>query len=186
MAKEKRGLFEKLGLVEKVTPEDDSYDEDGEYDGAYEDSEPEVDASLETVNVDTLINDIYAENGLSDRSKSIYMVEKTINSLPAEMTTAIKKTTVLSLLGTYGLVITNIVEDGNTRLEVLNKILNDITSESDSLIEDYEVQIESLKEEIAAKEKLIAEENERKNKSNDIITGEIQTVTKLIKFIEEE
>lgn len=181
----KKGLFEKLGLVEQVSTEQP---EPEQYDSGYTgyEEQPEVEATLEEVNTDTLIDDIYAENGVIEKSRSIYKIQDVLNSLPKEMPTGAKKTTVVSLLSSFGLTVTEVTDDGNNRVNILRKIQTDINNNADELIADYESQIESLKEEIAGKEKLIAAEKDKKNKSNDIIDVELEALEGLINFIEEE
>lgn len=184
MGKEKKGLFEKLGLIERTeteSPPEEYYDESYE-----EPTEPEVEASLNEVNTNTLINDIYVENGIMEKSKSIYKIQDVLGSLPKEMPTDAKRTTVISLLGNFGLTVTEVTDDGEKRIAILRKIQNDINTESNELITDYENQIEHLKEEIANKEKLIAEEKDKKSKCNTTIDTELETVQKLIDFIIEE
>lgn len=133
-----------------------------------------------------MISDIYAENGVIEKSKSIYKIQDVINSLPKEMPTDAKRTTVISLLGNFGLTVTEVTDDGEKRLAILRKIQEDINTESNELIEDYEAQIENLKGEIASKEKLIAEEKDKKAKCNVKIDEELDIIQKLITFIIEE
>lgn len=182
MSKEKKGFLEKMGLIERTTvesPPEEDYAES--YDAP---AEPE--ASLNEVNTDSLISDIYAENGIIEKSKSIYKIQDVINSLPKEMPTDAKRTTVISLLGNFGLTVTEVTGDGEKRLAILRKIQNDINTESNELIEDYEAQIEDLKGEITHKEKLIAEEKDKKSKCNMKIDEELDIIQKLITFIIEE
>lgn len=87
------GFLERMGLVEEVPIENIGYDvnDDIEY-------EDEVEAELSEVNTDTLIDDIYTQNGLDDKSKSIFKVEDLINSLPKEMPTDAKRVLLHQLL----------------------------------------------------------------------------------------
>lgn len=78
-------------FVEKV-PEEENYDVGTDY--SVEDST--VPVELDEVHTDTLIDDIYAQNELSDRSKSIFKIEELINSLPKEMVTETKRGSVLA------------------------------------------------------------------------------------------
>ena len=60
------GLLTKLGLVEEVPS--NNYDEAVE---EYSYVEETVEAELDEVNTDTLIDDIYAQNNLADKSARI-------------------------------------------------------------------------------------------------------------------
>ena len=84
------GLLTKLGLVEEVPA--NNYDEAVE---EYSYEEETVEAELESVNTETLIDDIYAQNNLADKSRSIFKVEELISSLPKEMATETKRNSVL-------------------------------------------------------------------------------------------
>ena len=93
------GLFEKLGLVEKI-PNENTY---SNYDDCQESSkiemqwEDQAKAEVSKVNQDTLIEDIYSQNDLCDRTKSIFKVEDLINSLPKEMVTETKRNSVTEI-----------------------------------------------------------------------------------------
>ena len=103
------GLLKKL-FVEEIPNETESYDVEAT---TYE--EPEVEVELDDVNTDTLIEDIYVQNELYDKTKSIFKVEELINSLPKEMVTETKKTSVLAILGSFGLTVTDVIIDGDNR-----------------------------------------------------------------------
>lgn len=172
------GFLERMGLVEEVPTENVGYDvnDDIEY-------EDEVEAELSEVNTDTLIDDIYTQNGLSDKSKSIFKVEDLINSLPKEMPTDAKKSTVTSALGVFNLTSTEVVEDGEKRVETLNSILNQIESNATNEINYKEGSIEEHKKEIARLEKEISDKQEEAEVSKNTINSEIEKIDKLIKFI---
>ena len=72
--------------------------------------EETVEVELDNVNTNTLIDDIYAQNNLYDKSQSIFKVEELINSLPKEMVTETKRASVLSILGSFGLAETEVIE----------------------------------------------------------------------------
>ena len=176
------GLFEKLHLVEKV-PEEVSY-EDADYVLTPEE-EPEVEVNdLEEVNPESLIEDIYDANSLSDKSKSIFKVEELINSLPKEMVTATKKTSVLSTLGVFGLDVGTIIEDGKNRLSVLKGILEQGTKKGNEEIQSMEERIENHKKEIAILEKQISDEKAEMEFVKTLIEKESDRIEVLKEFIE--
>ena len=175
------GLFEKLHLVEKV-PEEVAY-EDTDYVLSPEDSEVEVN-DLEEVNPDSLIEDIYDENSLSDKSKSIFKVEELINSLPKEMVTATKKTSVLSTLGVFGLDVGTITEDGKNRLSVLEGVLDQFSKKNDEEIRSMEEKIENHKKEIAILEKQISDNKAEMEFVKTSIEKESDRIEVLKEFIE--
>ena len=111
------GLLTKLGLVEEVPT--NNYDEAVE---EYSYEEEIVEAELESVNTETLIDDIYAQNNLADKSRSIFKVEELISSLPKEMVTETKRNSVLAILGSFNLTAIDVVTDGEERVKILTSI----------------------------------------------------------------
>lgn len=73
-------------------------------------------AELDSVNTDTLIDDIYSQNNLADKTQSIFKVEELIKSFPKEMTTETKRNSVLATLGVFGLTVTDVEADGEKEL----------------------------------------------------------------------
>lgn len=167
-------------FVEEV-PNEEYDDVTVEYTG---DVEPDVEASVDGVNsVDTLLSDIYAANNLHELGESIFKVEEVSNSLPKEMVTDTKRTSVLSILSSFGLNATMVIEDGETRINILKSVNEQITTECNTDITEKENKIEDLKREIEALECSIAADNEKMKESDNLISGEIQRITKLIDFI---
>ena len=79
-------------FVERVPEE--KLDEECNYDVEDE----TIPVELDSVNTDSLIEDVYTQNELLDKSKSIFKVEDLINSLPKEMVTETKRTSLLTEL----------------------------------------------------------------------------------------
>lgn len=175
------GIFSgiKSALVEEVVdcqsevPQDDY--------NLYEETISNVE--LDDVRVDTLISDIYDQNGLSEMDKSIFKVEEVINSLPKEMSTATKKTTVLSILSSFELTPDEISLDGNQRIDVLIDILKKIISDNEALVFDKKQLIEEHKKQIEELEKEIATNQEETKCSDEKIRTEIERIKGLVEFI---
>lgn len=170
------GFLKKLGLVEEVVDETVAYEEETTYEEA-------VDVELADVNTETLIEDIYTQNNLLDKSTSIFKVEELINSLPKEMPTATKKASVLAILGSFGLTVTGVSLDGEKRIEVLAGVLDKIFADGKHEISTKEAEIERYKEEIARLEKEITEQQAEMKFSDDAINAEITRISELGKFI---
>ena len=68
-------------------------------------SDEVLDASVNTdgVTQDGFVQDVYEKNELADLSRSIFKVEQVMNSLPKEMATAVKKSTVHTILTSFDL-----------------------------------------------------------------------------------
>ena len=164
-------------LVEEI-PEEEVYESEVGYV-----EEPVVDVELDSVNTDTLIEDIYAQNELFDKTKSIFKIEELINSLPKEMVTETKKNSVLATLGVFGFTVTDVVTDGDNRVDVLSGVLSKIITEGNDAVTTKEIEIEEHKKEIARLEKEISDQKLEMKISEDAINTEISRITELIKFI---
>ena len=166
-------------FVEKV-PEEENYEVGTDY--SVEDST--VPVELDEVHTDTLIDDIYVQNELSDKSKSIFKIEELINSLPKEMVTETKRGSVLATLGVFGLTVTDVTLDGEQRVDVLNSVLAKILDDGNANVTDKETEIENHKKEIARLEKEISEQQSEMKVSENNINTEVGRISGLIKFIE--
>lgn len=169
-----KGLF-----VEEIPNEEEMYEVESNYV-----EEENVEVELDSVNTDTLITDIYAQNELFDKTKSIFKVEELINSLPKEMVTETKKTSVLATLGVFGLTVTDVTLDGESRIDVLSGVLTKILGDGNDTVVSKETEIEELKKEIARLEKEISDQKNEMKVSEDTINAEISRITSLVKFVE--
>ena len=174
------GFLKSIGkaFVEEVPIENNEVAED-----FYSFEEGNVEVELDSVNTDTLIDDIYTQNDLYDKSQSIFKVEELINSLPKEMVTETKRASVLSILGSFGLTATEVINDGEKRMEVLNGVKEKINTESSDSISGKEGQIEEFKKSIANLEAEIANEQNEVKVSNETISTEISRIKELVKFL---
>ena len=169
-----KGLF-----VEEIPNEEEMYETENSYV-----EEENVEVELDSVNTDTLITDIYAQNELFDKTKSIFKVEELINSLPKEMVTETKKSSVLATLGVFGLTVTDVTLDGEGRIDVLSGVLTKILGERNDTVASKETEIEEHKKEIARLEKEISDQKTEMKVSEDTINAEISRITSLVKFVE--
>lgn len=174
-----------MSLLKKLFMEEIPLEESEmlESDASTYDLPTEIEVELSNVNTATLIEDIYLQNDLSDKTKSIFKVEELINSLPKEMVTETKKASVLAILGSFGLTTTDVGLDGENRIDVLSGILSKIKSDSNKEITDNEVNIEAHKKAIADLEKMISDKQNEIKLSESSINSEITRVSELIKFI---
>lgn len=172
-----------MSLLKKLFMEEIPQEEDYESDIDTYESSTTTDVELEEVNTDTLIEDIYFQNELFDRKKSIFKVEELINSLPKEMVTETKKASVLAILSSFGLTTTDVGVDGENRVSVLSGVLSKIISDSNGEISNNETEIETHKKAIADLEKKISEKQNEMKVSETNINAEIARISELIKFI---
>lgn len=172
------GWLEKMGLVEV----------DESSIPVPETAEPlaEVACNID-VNIDSMANiveDIFSQSGVSDRSNSIYTVQALINTLPPEMTTAKKQATVSGILSVSGKPLPVLLDDAKNRLEILeaaqNKIIEDRTAEIDSANKD----IETLKEAIEMATIKIKEGEDIIEATKKAVSDEKSLIASLVEFCE--
>lgn len=142
----------------------------------------EVNADIDSaVNV---VEEIYEQNNLADKSDSIYTVKALIDTLPAEMTTAKKQTTVAGILMVSGKRVDHLLSDAQNRVNILNIARDEIVDEKTTEIEEANRDIEALKEAIEAATIKIKEANEIINATNKSVDDEIGAISNLVKFCE--
>lgn len=173
------GLLKSIGkaFVEEVSMESNEVEDFHTYE------EEKVEVNLDCVNADTLIDDIYTQNDLYDKSQSIFKVEELINSLPKEMVKETKRASVLSILSSFGLTATEVSNDGERRIEVLDSVRVKINTESSDLILEKEDKIEEFKKAIAVLEAEISNEMSNIKISSETISTEINRIRELVKFV---
>ena len=170
------GFFEKLGLVER---------EEEVVPVAIEPvKEPEVEVDSEINSAANVVDEIYAQNDLSDKSNSIYTVQALIDTLPDEMTTAKKQSTVSGILMVSGKSVNDLLNDAQNRIDVLcaarDKIIGDRTHEI--MISNSD--IEELKKAIEVATIRIKEAEEIISATKESIGNEINAIDNLVKFCE--
>lgn len=172
------GIFLKKNFFVEEIPDEtsDIPDVDTDFDTT------ETNAELDSVNTDTLIDDIYSQNNLADKTQSIFKVEELIKSFPKEMTTETKRNSVLATLGVFGLTVTDVEADGEKRVDVLSDILSKIICDSEAVVTEKENAIEEHKMEIERLEKEIADQRAETKTSDETITTEIDRIKNLINF----
>lgn len=180
----KRGIFETLGLVERV-PEEDSggYIERRYTPGGEEETEDLTEAeSVEEVK-DTLVADIYQNNNITDLSSSIYKVEDVMSSLPMEMPTDTKRKSVLGILASFSLTEESVSDDGTMRMEILESVKNQIKNKNDDEISMKVTNVENLKSQIESLQREISELQESTRTSQELIDAEVNKIQSLVSFI---
>lgn len=176
------GFLKKLGLVEDNPDYYAGYDpdlSDVNYDA-------DIDANVDGVTNDNLVSDIYNANSLSDLSKSIFKVEELIDSLPKEMATDTKRTSVLAILSSFGLTTEEVLEDANTRVNLLNAAMTEIVNKNTSKIDESNITIEDLKKQIEDLQKIISDLLLENKTCKDKVEQEVNRIENLIKFIKGE
>lgn len=173
-------IFERMGLVEKVQPDLPSAEYD-EVDYAVEEELPEV--NTDGVSQENLIEDIYAANGLTDTSRSIFKAEELSNNLPATMPTETKQASVIGILGSFGLTSKELLEDAKKRTDILQAAIAQITEENTDIITAKKQEIEEAKKLIEVCEKTIIDHEKIIADSTEHVEAEVKRITALNEFL---
>lgn len=176
----KKGLLERMGLVEKIEDETPMEYEDVEYE-VEEEELPEV--NTEGVSQENLIADIYAANELTDMSCSIFKAEEISKSLPATMTNEAKKASVIGILGSFNLTVDGLIYDATNRADILRAASVKIAEENTEIINRNKEEIEKAKQLIEECEKEIAKHEQIITTSTDVVEAEIKRINALNEFL---
>lgn len=145
---------------------------------------PKVEANADINSTENVIADIYAQNGVSDKENSIYAVQSFIDTLPSEMTTAKKQSSVAGILKVTGKSVDSLLMDAENRVGILTSANDKIIAEKNEVIEAARADIECLKQSIERCEMMIQEAESIKETVSKSVSDEISVINELVKFCE--
>ena len=170
------GLLEKWGLVERE-------DVDVQVPVAMSEA-PTVEANAEIDSTENVIDEIYAQNGMSNKDNSIYAVQSFIDTLPAEMTTVKKQSSVYGILKVTGKSVDSLLMDAKERMSILVAARDKSIAEKDEVINSAKTDIEDLKKAIEAANIIIQHAEDVKESIAKSVSDEITAIEELVKFCE--
>lgn len=209
--KDKKNIFEKLGLVEqvdkdvkndeteivldeKVDDSKDSYEQEKmeTKSGAegYEAS-PEVSKKqqpkLSAIDKRLMsIEEVYRNNDMdTEINRSLFIIEKYLKDLPEYLPSDTKRQTVLSIVKSTGLNIKDLTTDGYERLNYLKDFSAGFQEEMDAANLEYEKRIEELKQEIEKCNKVIKDIKNLKKEQTAVVDYEILKINDILEFVSE-
>lgn len=169
-------LLEKWGLIER---------EEVEVPVPVQAVEPSmVEANVEITSTENVIDEIYAQNSMSDKDNSIYAVQSFIDTLPSEMTTAKKQSSVYGILKVTGKSVDGLLADAENRIDILSSAKEKVFAEKDAIIEAAKNDIEELKKAIEAANIVINNAEAIKESTAKAVSDEVDAIKELIKFCE--
>ena len=169
------GFLEKWGLVERE-------EVDVEAPKMHEMST--VEANAEINSTENVIDEIYAQNDMSNKDNSIYAVQSFIDTLPAEMTTVKKQSSVYGILKVTGKSVDSLLMDAEERMNILVAARDKSIAEKDAVINSSKADIEELKKAIEAANIIIQHAEEVKESIAKSVSDEIAVIEELVKFCE--
>jgi len=190
---EKKSLFEKMGLVEKVKEREEKKkvgeDKPMEFkkeEKLNENIEDKLDVLIGSYekNKFLAIDEIYKNANLqNDMKKTIFMADVYLKALPENLPADIKRESVLNIMEATNISVDELLTDAykridslNTVVEETNKTSNTIISKNKSTIKDLEVRIKELKA-------LVEERKRFEQDQNTTIEFEVQKIINIVDFI---
>lgn len=170
------GLLEKWGLIERE-----------DVDVQVPVSAPvasTVEANAEIDSTENVIDEIYAQNGMSNKENSIYAVQSFIDTLPSEMTTVKKQSSVYGILKVTGKSVESLLADAESRIDILSLAKVKVFEEKDAVINAAKNDIEDLKKAIEAANIIINNAEAIKESTSKAVSDEVDAIAELIKFCE--
>lgn len=143
-----------------------------------------VEANADINSTENVISEIYAQNGMSDKENSIYAVQSFIDTLPTEMTTAKKQSSVFGILKVTGKSVDTLMSDAEQRIAILSSAKDKIIADNDSIIDSNNTMIEEYKKGIEYCEKMIQEAENIKESVAKSVADETSNIEELMKFCE--
>lgn len=170
------GLFEKLGLVEREVVEIPYME------APVLSSEVEANVDADIDSAANIVEEIYEQNELSDKSNSIYTVQALIATLPTEMTTVKKQNTVAGILTVSGKSVASLKDDAMNRRDILNAAQEKVIGERTDEINAAKDDIEALKAAIEAAEIKIKNAEDIIAATKKSVEDEIAVIDELVEF----
>lgn len=176
-----RGFLEKIGLVERVETEPVGIVLDENY--CPEEQTEEIEVETDNVSEDNFVADVYANNDLSDLSKSIFKVEEIKHNLPTTMPNDTMRASVIGILASFQLTSEDVKADAEKRKIILEAALKQITDENEALIAIKQQEIEEAKKLIEDYQKVIAGCEQLVKTATDNVEVELNRIQKLADFV---
>ncbi|OQX10460.1 MAG: hypothetical protein BWK76_20635 [Desulfobulbaceae bacterium A2] len=193
--KRKKPLLERLGIIELVVPSRP----------APEPSPPRVQepvaATVRPVTVpdvpilDTTgpappltklsIGNIYEKFNLeAEPTRNVFLVEKFLKALPANLPADIRRQTIVDLMHASQLNLTKLIQDGNTRIDILQQFARDFSLRADEIIAAQQRQIRKLNDMIAQHNRTIEEHQRMKEAQNADVDYEVQNIANILRAVD--
>ncbi len=195
----KKSFFEKLGLIEPVDQENDESAapepqqalsevkriDNSESETVSKTVEYPIKNSEQNNRIEKLsIDEIYTIFTLLPRSatNTVYLIDNFLKALPNNLPIEIKRQSLDSLLAASHINMTDLLNDGKERIEIMNDYLNNFTLDLEEVISNHEKQIKELNEKIAHHNNIIEERSRTLEEQKAIVKFEVQKISSIIDF----
>lgn len=200
---EKKSIFEKLRLVDKIEKQDRKEEEKpvDAKEQKVENHEKNENDKNDLTNKNT-VKVVNSTSHLGDETKSnplkvkeiyemyeinnkndVFLIDSYLKALPESLPTDVKRQCVLNIIKVSEMNIEDLLKDGENRLKVLNSYANKTTMETEKIIKGYEAKIQELYNKIDEYKNIISERNNFQDEQKAYIDYEIQKINRIIDFI---
>lgn len=147
--------------------------------------EPVVDFDTTGLDLTSVVSttDIYEKEGIADLTKSIFKVEEIKAVVPPELSTDIKRKTVLGMLSVSGLDIVSLTTDAELRVATLKEAQEMFDNNALTSIATDEAEIARLEGQIDALKQKINTTKKTQEAQNAGINTELNRIGEILKFV---
>jgi hypothetical protein len=129
------------------------------------------------------ISEIYALFGIdSNKTNTIFMLGQFINAIPESLPHDIRKESVMNILTAAKSNFTDLIKDGEIRLNTLNDFTEKFHDTVNSKIDEYNMEISKLKSLISDYEIKIENKKNMLSKQDSTVKYELQKINSIINF----
>ncbi len=188
----------------QISADSKMYQNDTGYSVDYKDSLDNLNLNYDGLNYDTekdnfdynklllskslmTVEDIYSKKKLPEKLKdTVFMIEVYEGTLPENLPEEVKRESVLNILEASDLDVRSLVGDAFNRIDILNNVLEDLSSKNDELNNLTNQKIADLEGEIHRLKIEMQKRSEYKDTQNTTISYEIQRIVNIVEFIDPE
>lgn len=129
------------------------------------------------------ISEIYSLFGVdTNKINTIFMLGQFINAIPESLPHDIRKESVMNILTAANSNFTDLIKDGEIRLNTLNEFTEKFHDTVNSKIDEYNLEISKLKSLISDYEIKIENKKNMLSKQDSIVKYELQKINSIINF----
>lgn len=130
------------------------------------------------------INEIYTLFNLQcDELKSIFIIEDFMKALPDNLPTEVRLKSVLNIMSASKMNLSDLINDGQTRINSLEKFNKDFSKEVEDTVIGFQTEIKSLEDQILKLKASIDNLDCLKAEQNSIVNYNLQKIQNIIEFI---
>jgi hypothetical protein len=196
----KKSLFEKLGLVEKVQHAPEEETTETTLDETNENLSQKINSPAEKVNT-PMNNDVSQSNSFKfdkhndikeiyniynlriDGINTIFIIENFLKALPEYLPEDVKRQSLFDIIASSGMNIENLISDGSERLKSLNSFFDQFSTNTNKNIQEREKDIEILVKKINQCKVEIDGLKQLRDTQKATIDYETQKVSNILHFV---